>query len=341
MHQTEPMATAPFTHLVDLAAEKVGGRALWATDDFFAEKENLLKPGRGVFIADRYTERGKWMDGWESRRKRVPGHDTCIIRLGLPGIVRGVDVDTNHFTGNFPEFASIEGCEADREASAETLLGPDVAWTELLPISKLQGGSQNLFPVTCGRRFTHLKLHIYPDGGVARLRVHGEVMPRLRATHELIDLAALEHGGTVVLANDSYFGPKDNLLLPGEPAHMGEGWETRRRRAPGNDWIVVKLGAAGLLERIQVDTTHFKGNFPDRCSIEATRVSGNPLPEFFASRTVAWEEVLPPSKLQAHHKHVFEELRSKGPYTHVRLSIYPDGGVARLRVFGRLVPAGA
>jgi allantoicase len=323
-----------FTQLVNLAAERLGAKALSASDEFFAPKENLLKPGRGVFIADKYTEFGKWMDGWETRRKRVAGHDWCIIRLGLPGVVRGVDIDTNHFTGNYPEFASLEACAASDDALSEA------KWTEILPISRLQGGSQNLFAVSDARRWTHLRLNIYPDGGVARLRVHGEVaadFANARRVDGLVDLAALENGGTVAVANDAFFGPRDNLILPGPSLNMGDGWETRRKRGPGNDWIIVRLGAAGLVKRVVVDTQHFKGNYPDRCSLDGARLAGDAQADFLSSRAVAWQHVLPPVKLSADTAHTFEkELLAAGPFTHVRLNIFPDGGVARLRVLGTL-----
>lgn len=323
-----------FDHLIDLAAEAVGGQALYATDEFFAEKENLLKPGRGEYIADRFTENGKWMDGWESRRKRVPGHDFCIIRLGIPGVVRGVDVDTNHFTGNYPEHASLEGLSAPADATIEQLLAAN--WTPLVPISRLEGGSRNLFPVASNERFTHVRLHIYPDGGVARLRVHGEARPDWDALGTgLVDLAAAVNGGRVVLTNDQFFGHGEQVIYPGEPRVMREGWETRRKRGPGNDWLVVQLAGRGTLERLQVDTTHFKGNYPDTCSLEGIDLP-QPVPdEFFGSRTLAWTTIVGPQKLEAHRQHVFEALEARGPFTHVRLSIYPDGGIARLRLYGR------
>jgi allantoicase len=326
-----------FTELIDLAAERVGGKALAASDEFFAGKENLLKPGRGIFIADKYTENGKWMDGWESRRKRTPGHDWCLIRLGLPGVIHGFDVDTNHFTGNYPEHASLEGCLAASDATVDQLNA--ARWTELVPLSRLDGGSQNLFAVASPERFTHVRLNIYPDGGVARLRVHGEVMAdlaQLRATSSLVDLAAMENGGVVALCNDNFFGKKDNLILPGTSTHMGDGWETRRRRNPGNDWTIVRLGAPGTLGRVELDTTHFKGNFPDAFSLDGARLPANVPADLLASRSVAWEAILLPTKLRAHATHTYEkELAAHGPYTHVRLSIFPDGGVARLRLFGR------
>lgn len=330
----EPMED--FTDLIDLASERVGGQALFASDEFFAEKENLLKPGRGVFIVDKYTDRGKWMDGWESRRKREPGYDWCFIRLGLPGEIHGVDIDTNHFLGNYPEFASVDAAAIAGDPSPEELQRAE--WTRLVPVSKLQGGSQNLFAVTDRQRWTHLRLNIYPDGGVARFRVHGLVRPdvaKLRATGT-VDLAAVENGGVAVLANDMFFSHRNNLIMPGRAANMGDGWETKRKRGPGNDWVVVRLGTPGTIDRVEVDTNHFKGNFPESCSLEGCYIPDEVPPEFFANRNLDWQELLPRTRLAADTRHYFEqELRARGPFTHVRLSIYPDGGVSRLRLHGR------
>ncbi len=321
--------------LVDLVAERVGGKALEASDEFFAEKENLLKPGRGVFIADKYTDRGKWMDGWESRRKRTPGYDWCIVQLGLPGQIRGVDIDTNFFTGNHPESASLEACEAAPSATAEELR--NASWVELVPRAQLKGGSQNLFAVSSDRRFTHVRLNIFPDGGVARLRVRGVVLPdwaALKKKDEPIDLLAVEHGGRALITNDMYFSHKDNLTMPGPSANMGDGWETRRKRGPGNDWMILSLGHLGTLSRIEVDTSHFKGNYPDRCSLEGARFDKEVSNDFLTGGSVRWQEILPQTKLEANRRHSFE-LGDKGPFTHVRFNIFPDGGVARLRLFGQ------
>ncbi|MSP63304.1 MAG: allantoicase [Myxococcales bacterium] len=339
MSESRP-TSGGFTDLVDFAAERLGGAVLYATDDFFAEKENLLKPGRGVFIPDKYTDRGKWMDGWESRRKRTPGHDWCVIRLGLSGVIRGVDIDTNHFTGNYPEHASLEACEVLGEASLEELLAEAQQWTEILPIVRLAGGSQNLFPIAHPRRVTHLRFHIHPDGGVARLRVHGEVAvdPARLAAGEMLDLAALENGGVVVACNDMFFGPKDNLILPGPSLNMGDGWETRRKRGPGNDWVIVRLGAPGRLAKVVIDTMHFKGNFPDRCSLEGARLPRDLPADYLPSRAIEWQSILPETRLRADCEHVFEAGAlhglAAGPFTHVRLNVFPDGGVARLRLWG-------
>jgi allantoicase len=329
-----------FTELADLAAHRVGGRALAANDEFFAPKENLLKPGRGVFIPDKYTSRGKWMDGWETRRRRTPGHDWCVVRLGMPGIVRGVDIDTNHFIGNFPEKASLDACHRPGRVELKALLSGITRWTEILPVSPLRGGSQNLFAIEGDRVFTHVRLNIYPDGGVARLRIFGEVRvdaAALARAAKLVDLAAIENGGLVLAASDMHFGAKDNLIMPGRSANMGDGWETKRRRGPGHDWLLLRLGAAGRPEKIEIDTNHFKGNYPDTASLEGVHAPGASLAELQADGA-PWRELLPRTKLRPHFRHFFKPTDS-GPFTHVRFRIFPDGGVSRLRLHGRVVPS--
>jgi len=319
--------------LIDLASETVGGVAVAASDDFFAPKENLIKAADPVFLPDKYTDCGKWMDGWESRRKRTPGHDWCIIRLGLPGIARTVDVDTSHFLGNFPSHCSIDGANADGDPM-------DTDWRPVLERVRLKGDSHNLFDIQQAARVTHLRLNIFPDGGVARLRVYGEAAPdfeRLQAATEPVDIASVVNGGCVVASSDSFFGHAQNLILPGRPANMGGGWETKRRRGPGYDWIIVRLGARADIQRIAVETEHYKGNYPDRCSIDACDAS-DALTEHLVIGRVAWQEILPSAKLEADSVRVFAaELKPAGPVTHVRLNIYPDGGVSRLRVLGKIV----
>lgn len=329
---------AAFTGTVDLAAERVGGKVLFANDEFFAEKENLIKPGRGVFIVDKYTERGKWMDGWETRRKRVPGHDWCIVQLGIPGVIRGVDIDTNHFLGNNPAYASIDAVSLGAGDSSASGGGENLQWEEVLPRVSLKPGSQNIFAVASTERWTHLRLNIYPDGGVARFRVHGEAAPDWSGVDEsvTIDLAAIENGGKVPACSDMFFGNKDNMISPGRAANMGDGWETRRRRGPGHDWAIVKLGHAGHLKEIEVDTNHFKGNYPDRCWIDACYAPDAEI-DVLNWNQFEWIPVLSETKLQADHRHHFSgEIQNAGPWTHVRLNIAPDGGVSRLRLQGIL-----
>jgi allantoicase len=325
-----------FTKLVDLASERLGGRVLVASDEFFAPKENLLKAAPPIFVAEKYTSRGKWMDGWETRRRRTPGYDWCIIRLGLPGIVRGVVVDTSHFKGNYPAQCSIEACVLEGTKQESRLLkNRAVGWDEVLPQSALKGDSQNLFAVTNPQPFTHLRLKIYPDGGVARFRVLGEVVPdhrRLFSRRGEIDLAAVESGGCVISSSDAFFGSPLNLLLPGRAKNMGEGWETRRRRGPGHDWVIIKLGNPGVIRQIEVDTTHFKGNFPESCSLEGANLKSG---ELDVTADTPWKEILPRTKLRANVRHGFnQQLQYAGTVSHVRLHIYPDGGVSRLRIFG-------
>jgi allantoicase len=337
-----------FTDHFDLASLRLGASVVAASDDFFAEKENLLLPHPAVWKEHEYTDRGKWMDGWESRRKRTPGYtsgpgttwnDWAIVRLGVPGIVRGVDVDTSFFRGNYPESCSIEACAAPIDAPLEVLLADETEWVEILPRKTLEGNSKNRFAIDCPYAFTHLRLRIFPDGGVARLRVHGDVAPdwrRIGHARGEIDLAAVEHGGDVLLASDMFFGERRNLVMPGRAKNMSDGWETRRRRGPGSDWAIVRLGAPGSISRVEIDTNHFKGNFPDTCKLEACFAPGASA-EDLAKPDAPWRELLATVKLQAHTRHYYEsELAALGPATHVRINVYPDGGVSRLRVHGTL-----
>jgi allantoicase len=332
--------TNDFTNLVDLASERLGGAVLFANDDFFAPKENLVRQSAPVWAEGKYTERGKWMDGWESRRRRTPGFDWCLVRLGLAGRVRGVVVDTAFFRGNFPESCSLEARAAPPNADAEQLTSDEMRWVEILPQSRLEGDSENPFAITSDERFTHLRFKIYPDGGVARLRVYGEVLPDWDAINRaggLVDLAAVENGGLVVATSDEFFGHRHNLIMPGRAADMSDGWETKRRRGPGHDWCVIRLGARGTVRRAEVDTAHFKGNFPESCSLEAADAGEGALDEAALSSNVEWRELLPRTKLQAHTRHLFEaELEDAGEATHVRFRIYPDGGVSRLRLYGSI-----
>lgn len=322
--------------MVELSAERTGGAVLWANDDFFAEKENLLKAAKPVWIEGKYTDRGKWMDGWESRRRRTPGFDWCLIRLGLPGRIHGFLVDTAYFTGNYPERAMIEGCSAAHTATHEELEGA-AKWEALLPESPLKGDSPNFFAVQAPSRVTHLRFKIFPDGGVARLRAYGVVLPdwpKILGGGGEIDLAAIEHGTRVVASIDRHYGNPNNLLLPGRGTHMGDGWETRRRRGPGHDWCILKLGTPGTIRKIEVDTLHYKGNFPESCGLEGCSAPDS-ASDSLDGMNVQWKEILARTKLQADHQHSFADaVRPAVEVTHVRLNMYPDGGIGRLRLFG-------
>ncbi len=315
-----------FVDWPNLASERFGAAAVAANDEFFAPKENLVKDALPVFLVDEYTDRGKWMDGWETRRRRHPGHDWCIVRLGMPGVVAGVVVDTAHFTGNYPESAAVDGAAftSDEEAAD----APDDRWAALVPESPLEGGSANAFAVEDGLLVTHVRLRIYPDGGVARLRVHGRVVPRWAAVagngHE-IDLASVANGARIADCSDRYFCEPRNLLLPGPARNMGDGWETRRRRGPGNDWVTVRFGVTGTVSRVEIDTSYYKGNAPGWVSLSG-RDGGE-----------RWRELLTQQEVRPDHRNVFE-IEPAPPVGELRLDIYPDGGVARLRVWGRADP---
>lgn len=321
------------TALVDLASERLGGKVLAANDDFFAAKENLIREHEPVWKEDLYTDRGKWMDGWETRRRREAGHDWCLLRLGLAGVVRGVIVDTSFFRGNFPEAFALEGAELESDPPADIEASKRLAgWRELVPRTPLAGDTRNEIRVAEAPRITHLLLRIFPDGGVARLRVFGDVRPDVARLHGAgeIDLVAVENGGQVVEASDMFFGSRHNLIYPDPPRGMHDGWETRRRRGPGHDWAIVALGVPGRISQAVVDTSFFKGNAPGSCSLEGTTQDS------WSSGSPQWAGLLARQPLRPHDRRTFSaELLPHDPVSHVRLSIFPDGGVARLRLFGR------
>jgi allantoicase len=319
----------PFHQWVRLEQPRLGTRVTFATDEFFAAKERLINAEEPVFVDDKYDDHGKWMDGWESRRKRSPGHDRCVIRLGVPGVLKGVDIDTSFFTGNFPPQASIEVCVSEDDV-------PAGGWTEILGKVDLQGDTHHYLDIDDDSEWTHVRLNIYPDGGIARLRLFGIVRPDFGTLAMSIDLLALENGGRAIACSDEHYGSMQNLNVAGRGVNMGDGWETARRRGPGNDWVIFELGHAGAIDKIEVDTAHFKGNYPDRVSLEAAMFSSA---GDATSDSDAWQTLLPESRLEMDKQHYFEsELNALGPVSHVRMSIYPDGGVSRVRLFGHIQP---
>jgi allantoicase len=318
---------------VNLADSRLGARALAASDEFFAPLERMLDPRAAVFVPGKYDDNGKWMDGWETRRKRGTGHDWALLKLGRRGRIAGFDVDTSHFTGNYAPAVMIEACVS---ADDDTDSLARASWTTLLPAFSLGGNRHHLVAVDNDGAWTHLRVNIYPDGGVARLRVYGQPVGAFDPPDALFDLAALSSGARAVAWNDAHYGVPSNLLLPGRGVDMGDGWETRRRREPGNDWCIIELGAPGIIERIDVDTAHFKGNFPDRCLLQAARVDGG-TDQSLVTQSMFWPVLLPERALSADHEHRFDDgLVALGPVTHVRFNIIPDGGVSRLRIWGRV-----
>jgi allantoicase len=325
-----------WSQLPDLAARRLGGGVIAASDEFFAEPENLIRPEVPEFRPRTFTNKGQEYDGWETRRRRrdPADHDWAIIRLGLPGVVHAVVVDTAFFKGNYPPFASVEGCGMDGYPSADELLAQD--WETVVPRSRLTGDTRNVFTVDGHHRYTHLRLRIYPDGGVARLRVHGAPVPDPRWLAGVpFDLAALANGGAVVRCSDWFFSPPNNMLQPGRSEFMGDGWETARRRDAGHDWAVVRLAAPALPTVLEIDTAHYKGNAPDDVSVAGIDAGQASLDE-----ESAWRPVLPRTRVQPDTAHRFR-VTVDAPVTHLRLDVFPDGGIGRFRAYGALTDEGA
>ncbi|AEW97153.1 MULTISPECIES: allantoicase [Streptomycetaceae] len=335
-------ADIPFGHLVDLADRRLGAGVIAANDEFFAERENLLNPEPAVFDPERFGHKGKIMDGWETRRRRGAGagtphpadddHDWALIRLGAPGVIRGIVVDTAHFRGNYPRAVSVEATTAPLASSPEELLAADVEWTPLVPRTEVGGHAANAFPVDVERRFTHVRLNQHPDGGVARLRVHGKVAPdpEWLAALGTFDVVALENGGSVEDASDRFYSPPTNTILPGRSRKMDDGWETRRRRDQGNDWVRYRLTAQALIRAVEIDTGYLKGNAAGWAALYGRDETAG---------ADEWHEILPRTRLQPDTVHRF--LVDAPAATHVRIDIFPDGGISRLRLFGSLTGTGA
>lgn len=331
-----PNTLPAFTKKTNVADERLGAKALFATDDFFAPKDRILKADAPVFIVGKFDDNGKWMDGWETRRKRHLGYDYLVIKLARPTRLSGIDIDTSHFTGNYPKSASVDVLYAtnlDNDTELSKDQWDEQAWQPLIGMTSLTGNSHHFIDCSYDGVVTHIRLNIYPDGGVARLRVYGDIVFE-GATNEMIDLVGALNGGRAIACNDAHFGSVENLLLPNKAPNMGEGWETRRRREPGNDWCILALGQAGMVERIEIDTAFFKGNFPDEVSIQAVYAPDTP-EETLVTQSMFWKTLLEAQKLSADNVHEFTQLAMKEAITHVRVNIFPDGGISRVRLFGK------
>ncbi|WP_067454966.1 allantoicase [Actinomadura macra] len=312
-----------FTTLPDLAVRTLGGSVIAASDESFAAKENLLNPWTPAFRPETFGPKGQEYDGWETARRRDGDHDWALIRLGLPGIVHGVVIDTAWFEGNFPTHASVEACALDGHPSPAELAAAD--WREIVPRSPLKGGTAHSFLVDNGRLVTHVRLNMFPDGGIARLRVHGEVVPDPTYLAGLtVDLAALENGARVTECSNMFYSSPDNMLFPGLARNQAEGWETARRRDGANDWALIALAAPGIIRLAEIDTTHLKFNAPAAFALTGIDEHGTTTP------------LLPRTPLQPDTRHRFRLTSPE--VTHVRLDIHPDGGISRLRLWGDLTP---
>ncbi|XP_060772134.1 allantoicase [Neoarius graeffei] len=373
-----------FVQFNSLACETAGGKVIFATDEWFAPAQNLLKKEPAVFLASAFTEFGKWMDGWETRRKRIPGHDWCIVQLGVPGVIQGFDVDTSFFIGNYAPFISIQAAcldglsvpslvlEGDRTGMAASESQFEAvaqlhseSWKEIVPVTRLKPGysdsCHNFFSVTFPHRVTHIRLNMYPDGGIARLRVYGVGQRDWSSafSQEEMDLVSLVNGGVCVGYSDAHFGHPRNMIGLGRADNMADGWETARRldrpkllkmdengilQVLGFEWAVFRLGHPGVISKIEIDTNHFKGNFPDWCKIEACSLTPEEEQIYIrhkwnSDKGPTWKMLLLPQKLKPHYRHLYsgECVLQSGCVSHVRLVIAPDGGVSRLRLWGHII----
>ena len=319
--------------LVNLASPKMETKIIAVSDEFFGKATRMLNDKEPVFIEDKFDNHGKWMDGWESKRRRDGGNDWAILKLGSPGIISKIIIDTSYFTGNFPPYFSLEGLYS------ETGPKEDANWKTLIGKTNLIGDSTNNFELDSKETLNFIRLQIFPDGGVARIRLFGVVKYNWNQFHsnEIIELSSLKLGGSILAYNNAHYGDVSALLSEGRGKTMGDGWETRRRREPGNDWIIIKLAQKGNIERIEIDTAHFKGNYPDRASIQATSIDKNITTKDLIQNSENWNIILDETKLSADNIHTYKinsNSNSKNEATHIRLNIYPDGGVSRLRIFG-------
>jgi len=317
-----------------MADSRLGAKVISVSDEFFAPCERMLNSSVPMFVEGKFDENGKWMDGWESRRKRVEGNDYCVVKLGFKGVISDVDIDTSHFIGNFPPFASIDACLSDDDEPSE---GSE--WETIIPKLALEKDSHHFKTCKSEKVYSHIRLNIFPDGGVARLRVFGSPQPHSAGVDrsELLELSSIAMGGQVIACSDEGFGSSmHKLIYPDESINMGDGWETARRRVPGNEWVIIKLGNKGILESIDLGTKHYKGNFPDSASVQGGLLEGATA-EQAINQSLFWEELLPTVKLGADMVCSFEVSQEKRfPITHVKININPDGGLSRVRLFGRL-----
>ncbi|MCL6182867.1 allantoicase [Acinetobacter baumannii] len=314
----------------NLADARIGAQVIECSDDFFAEAKRMLQFEAPIFVEDKFDDHGKWMDGWETRRKRHAGYDWCIVKLGVSGKISALDIDTTFFTGNYPASASLEACYAPNG----DLTG--VKWQSILENTELGPSQHHIFMVNNDAIFTHIRLNIFPDGGIARLRVYGDVHIQVTDHEQTLDLLALENGGRVIAYSDAHFGHPRNLINPGRGVNMGDGWETKRRRAPGYDWCILALGKSGKIEKIEIDTAHFKGNFPAEVSIQVVYLE-NATDAQLIPQSMFWSYLLEAQPMQMDHIHEYmNEILQHEKVSHIRINMIPDGGISRVRLWGKI-----
>ena len=323
-----PQHLLKYTNLAD---SRIGAEVIDCSDEFFAEAKRMLQFDAPIFVEDKFDDHGKWMDGWETQRKRYSGYDWAVVKLGVAGKIKAVDIDTTFFTGNYPASASIEACYAPNDDLST------VEWHQILPNSILGPSDHHLYDVSSPVTYTHVRLNIFPDGGVARFRVYGEVQIVVSDSTETLDLLALANGGRVIAYSDAHFGHPRNLINPGRGINMGDGWETKRRRAPGFDWCILALGTAGSISKIEIDTAHFKGNYPAEVSIQAVYIEDATDPQLIP-QSMFWPILLEAQRMQMDHIHEYiNEITQQEKISHIRVNMIPDGGISRIRLWGKIV----
>ena len=318
--------------MIDLAQPILGSKIVYKTDEFFAKANRIINPNKPVFIENKFDKHGKWMDGWETRRRRNKGYDHLIIRLGKEGRILRVNIDTTYFNGNQPSGASLQACYCKKN-----IPGKKIKWITILNKKKIKPNSHNIFGIKNRSVFTHVRLNIFPDGGVARLRIFGKIAAeKLPFVKKIINLSSLLNGASIIACNNEHFGKAENILAPGMGKNMGDGWETKRSRGKNFDWLILKCATAGKINKIQIDTHHFKGNYPDKCSIQAAYLNGKISSKNIVNKSKNWKLLLNKVKLHAHKKHNFKNMLMKNKkINYIRINIYPDGGISRIRAFGR------
>ena len=319
--------------MINLAEPRLGSKVIFKTDDFFASAKRIINPNPPVFKEGVFDAHGKWMDGWETRRRRKKGFDYLIIKLGKSGKIFNVDIDTSYFNGNQPTHASLEACYSNKKPNNKT------RWIKILDKKKLAPNKNHNFKIKNKSVFNHVKLNIFPDGGVARLRVYGEVeIKKINFGNKLINLTSVLNGASIIGCNNEHFGKAENILAPGKGKNMGDGWETRRSRGKNFDWLIIKLGRTGTINKIEIDTHHFKGNYPDKCTVQGTYIPKKISNYSIVKKSNKWKSLLNKVKLNANKKHSFNnKIMKKNKINFIRINIYPDGGISRIRALGKVI----
>ena len=327
------MKKIKFKNTVNLAETKFGSEIIYKTDEFFGAANRILSSSKPVFKEGVYDKHGKWMDGWETRRKRKKGHDFLVIKLGRPGKIFNVDIDTSYFSGNQPSQASLEACLSKTNPTKKTI------WKTILNKKKLGPNRNHNFKINNHSTFNFIKLNIFPDGGVARIKINGNVdLERINLSGKNVNLCSILNGSTIVGCNNEHFGKAENVLSPGTGVNMGDGWETRRSRGKNFDWIIIKFGKPGIIDRLEIDTHHFKGNYPESLTVQSAFIADKTNSNKLLANSKNWKTFLEKTKLKPHKKHLFKsKINKKNKINCLKINIFPDGGISRIRAFGKVV----